>query len=185
MDKKITRVLWSAFFFMSLLLPWQIFAADNGSSDSPGQQLEEKTQFQQNTLTRTPPGPPAPSFNDVLDRAEKGDAQAEYMVGRMYYYGNGVTQDMEKAAEWQARAAAQGNVSAEYVLGLMYSTGEGVHKDKEKAVEWISKAAEQGLAEAQHALGMMYRAGEDVPQDNTKAEMWLSKAAAQGHEEAK
>ncbi|MGE4403812.1 MAG: tetratricopeptide repeat protein [Desulfobulbus sp.] len=179
------RALCSAIFFIYLLFPMQIPAAVKDGPSMLAQQRAEYTQIQQNTVTLSPPDLPAQSFGDVLDRAEKGNAQSQFMVGRRYYFGDGVAQDIKKAADWHAKAAAQENASAQYILGLLYSTGEGVHQDKGKAVKLISLAAEQGLAEAQHTLGMMYRTGENVPQDNQKADMWLSKAAAQGNEGAK
>ncbi|MDD2467412.1 MAG: tetratricopeptide repeat protein [Desulfobulbus sp.] len=163
----------------------QIPAAVKDGLGVLGQQRAEQTQFQQNTVTLSPPNLPAQSFADVLDRAEKGDAESQFKVGRKYYFGDGVVQDIKKAVDWHARAAAQGNASAQYVLGLLYSSGEGVPHDKEKAVELISTAAEQGLAEAQYTLGMMYSTGENVAQDNKKGDEWISKAAAQGNEGAK
>ena len=148
------------------------------------QKSAEKIQLQQETSNAPHPDAPPPSFYEILERAEQGNAQAEYLLGRRYYFGEGVTQDREKAAQWHTKAANQGHATAQYVLGLLYSTGDGVHQDKEKAVAWITRAAGQGLAEAQFALGMMYRTGEDVPQDTQKATELISKAAAQGNEEA-
>ena len=94
-----------------------------------------------------------PLSTDDLERAEQGNTQAQYLLGRRYYFGDGVPQDRGKAFEWQTRAADQGHATAQYVLGLLYSAGDGVPQDKKKAVEWISRSAEQGLAEAQYASG--------------------------------
>lgn len=123
---------------------------------------------------------PRHSFATVLQQAEQGDPDAQYRLGRMYYFGDGVTRNREEAALWHAKAAVQGHAEAQYVLGLLYSAGDGVPQDKEKAVQLIAGAAELGLAEAQYALGMMYQAGEDVPQSNRKAAEWRARAAAQG-----
>ena len=40
--------------------------------------------------------------------AQKGNADAQYAVGYMYYYGKGVTQDPYLARKWMRKAAAQG-----------------------------------------------------------------------------
>ena len=149
------------------------------------QKSAEKIQLQQETSNAPHPDAPPLSFYEVLEKAEQGNAQAEYLLGRKYYFGEGVTQDREKAAQWHTKAADQGHATAQYVLGLLYSTGDGVHQDKKKAVGWITRADGQGLAEAQFALGMMYRTGEDVPQDTQRAMELISRAAAQGNEEAR
>ena len=127
---------------------------------------------------------PPPTFEALLAQAEQGNAQAQYLLGQRYNFGDGVTQDRKKAVAWQTRAATQGHATAQYVLGLMYSAGEGVPQDTGQAVVWISRSADQGLAEAQHALGMMYQNGKDVPRDPEKAMALLRKAAAQGNKGA-
>ena len=45
----------------------------------------------------------AQSFKEA---AEQGDAEAQFQMGRSYYYGDdGVTQDYAKAVEWYRKAA--------------------------------------------------------------------------------
>ena|GEM_PF-3194863 len=144
----------------------------------------DKIENQEKAFNAPHPDFPPPSFESLLAQAEKGNAQAQYLLGQRYNFGDGVTQDRNKAVAWQTRAATQGHATAQYVLGLMYSAGEGVHQDTKQAVAWISRSAEQGLAEAQHALGVMYQTGEDIPRDPEKAAEWLRKAAAQGNKGA-
>jgi TPR repeat protein len=43
----------------------------------------------------------------ILPLACKGNAEAEYVVGYMYYYGQGVEQDTNKGCYWLQQAAAQ------------------------------------------------------------------------------
>jgi len=144
----------------------------------------DKIETQEKAFNAPHPDFPPPSFEALLAQAEKGNAQAQYLLGQRYNFGDGVPQDRKQAVAWQTRAATQGHATAQYVLGLMYSAGEGVPQDTKQAVVWISRSAEQGLAEAQHALGMMYRTGEDVPRDPGKAAELLRKAAAQGNKGA-
>jgi len=148
--------------------------------------LEQNRAETQQEISNTPhPDIPPPSFDDDLKQAERGEANAQYVLGRRYYFGDGVIQDTKKAVAWQTKAANQGHATAQYVLGLLYIAGEGVDQDKQKAVAWISRSAEQGLAEAQYALGMMYENGEDVPRNTQKARELFTKAAMQGNEGAK
>ncbi len=182
MNKK-TRALVIALIGLSVHFAASLCAGET-DQNLLDQKSAEKIQLQQETSNAPHPDAPPPSFHEILEKAEQGNAQAEYLLARRYYFGEGVTQDREKAAQWHTKAADQGHAAAQYVLGLLYSTGDGVHQDKKKAVEWITRAAGQGLAEAQFALGMMYQTGEDVPQDTQKAAELISKAAAQGNEEA-
>jgi len=114
-------------------------------------------------------------------KTRKDDSLAQYLMGRMYYYGRGVTQDYKKAVEWFTKAAEQGNAKGQNNLGVLYENGKGVTKDKAKAVEWYTKSAEQGYATGQNHLGAMYRKGYGVTTDDKKAFEWYTKSAEQGY----
>lgn len=125
------------------------------------------------------------SMNELLQKANAGDAQAQYELGYAYYFGaNDCEKDYAKAFKWYSAAARQGHAKAQFGLGGCYSLGRGVDKDYEQQVYWYKKAAEQGLAEAQTALGECYMYGDGVPLDKKEAEKWFVKAAKQGDEYA-
>ena len=42
--------------------------------------------------------------------AEQGDADAQYRLGYMYFFGDGVPENKAKAAKWYRLAAEQGEV---------------------------------------------------------------------------
>jgi TPR repeat protein len=145
----------------------------------------------------------APAFADFakgLDAAQKGDfvtalkewkplaeqgyTEAQYNLGLMYNYGQGVIQDYKAAVKWYGLAAEQGNASAQFNLGVMYNYGQGVIQDYKVAVKWYTLAAEQGGVEAQYNLGLMYGNGQGVIQDYTRAHMWWNIVASQGNERA-
>lgn len=179
MNKK-TRAVLVAVVLLCLQAETHLCAAAESLPTGRDQRNREKMHNQETLTNAKRPAAPRPSFATVLQQAQQGDPDAQYRLGRMYYFGDGVAKNREEAAQWHAKAAAQGHAEAQYVLGLLYSAGDGVREDKEKAVLLIAGAAEQGLAEAQYALGMMYQAGEDVPQNDRKASEWRAKAAAQG-----
>ncbi len=106
---------------------------------------------------------------------ESGDADAQFILGVVYYDG---VKDYVQAATWFRRAADQGNASAQLYLGLMSNDAHGVPQDYVKAAEWYRRAAEQGEVHAQHNLGVYYATGKLGPIDNMSAYMWLSLAAA-------
>ena len=137
--------------------------------------------------------PPEKKFARFQKKAIAGNAEAQFVIGMMYYRGEGIpkvknefgdtiTSSPKEAAEWNQKAAAQGHAEAQYTLGIVYTNGIGVPKNEAKAVEWYRKAAAQGHAEAQYALGMVYTNGIGVPKNEAKAVEWYRKAADQGNE---
>ncbi len=116
--------------------------------------------------------------------AEKGNASAQYNLGKMYYLGQGVLQDYKEAMRWSRLAAEQGNTLAQHNLGVMYYLGQGVLQDHKEAMKWSRLAAEQGNASAQNNLGKMYYLGQGAPQDNKEAAKWFRLAAEQGYAKA-
>jgi len=119
--------------------------------------------------------------------AEQGNAEAQNLLGEMYFLGKGVKQDYQESAKWYRKAAEQGGANAQYNLGSMYENGQGVKQDYQEAAKWYRmaakwyrKAAEQGRANAQYNLGFMYRNGKGGERDYQEAAKWYSKAAEQG-----
>ena len=116
--------------------------------------------------------------------AEQGYAFAQYNLGILYEYGNGVPKDYAEAVKWYRLSAEQGYAISQYSLGLMHINGYGVLKDKAEAVKWWRLSAEQGYAYAQGMLGIMYELGEGVLKDNIIAHMWYNIASGNGHKSA-
>jgi TPR repeat protein len=127
----------------------------------------------------------AVALEEIAPLARAGNADAQHVLGLMYYMGRGVERDYAEAFVWHHKAAVQGNAAAEYVIGAMYYTGNGVRQDQKLAVSWFRKAAQQDHPDAQYALGLMYRyhvAG--LPEDAVIAYMLWNLAAANGHRNA-
>lgn len=127
----------------------------------------------------------AMALKEITPLARAGHADAQHLLGLMYYMGRGVPRDDRQAFEWDYKAAQQGIPAAEYVIGAMYYTGRAVPQDQKLAVSWFRKAAEHGEPDAQYALGLMARhhvAG--MPENSVAAYMLWSLAAARGHRKA-
>lgn len=69
------------------------------------------------------------SIQLVVEKAEKGSAFFQFLLGGMYANGEGIRQDYVKAREWYEKAAAQGDARAQFALGVMYYSGDGVRQD--------------------------------------------------------
>jgi len=122
--------------------------------------------------------PQKPLRERLLERAQQGDAEAQYNLGNLYAFGPGMPQDYAQAAIWYHKAAEQGRADAQFALGDLYEDGHGVPQDYAQAAVWYRKAADQGYAVAQLDLGVLYEHGSGVPQDYAEAYFWLDLAAA-------
>lgn len=143
-----------------------------------------------------------PDVSALKERAEKGDAEAQFDLGEAYRTGNGVAKDVTEAVAWYEKTANTKRANrfdkyanqqqinewpqtkAQFRLGMMYSDGEGVSKDIQKSVLWYEMAAAMGMAEAQHNLAVIYHNGNGIAKDESKAFEWFQKAATQGLAEA-
>ena len=107
--------------------------------------------------------------------ADKGNPEAQLILGKMYLMGQGVPKDPEQANKWLKASAAQGNADAEFFLGAMYLLPK---KDIAEGVKWLRLSAEQGMQDAQYLLGKAYMTGDkELPRDLVQGDMWLRLAA--------
>jgi uncharacterized protein len=120
-------------------------------------------------------------ISELIEKADKGDAEAQTALAERYQKGEGVPKNDAEAAKWYRKAAEQGNPDAQVNLGLMQANGQGGPRDYGEAVEWYRKAAEQGNEKAQHGLGIMYHNGFGVERNDAEAMEWFGKAAKQGY----
>jgi len=126
----------------------------------------------------------ADAIKEYRPLAERGNAEAQYRIGRMYEFGKGYPQDKAQGIAWIRKAAAQNHADAQQELGFIYATGDGVKQDDVQAVEWFRKAATQGDATAQYNLGLLYAKGQGVAKDYAQAVAWWRKSATQGNADA-
>ena len=87
--------------------------------------------------------------------AQTGKAEAQSLLGLMYFFGQGVKQDYPQAITWLRLAAAQGEAKAMYKLGAMHENGQGFTQDNVRAAIWFTMAAKQGHPEASDALKLV------------------------------
>jgi uncharacterized protein len=76
--------------------------------------------------------------------AEKGHAQAQFRLGCLYTFGQGVPEDHAFALRLFRLAAEQGDADAQNNLGGMYAEGLGVAADQIEAYMWFELAAGAG-----------------------------------------
>jgi TPR repeat protein len=82
-------------------------------------------------------------------------AAAQFNLGHMHHYGEGVVKDAVQAVSWYRKAAEQGHADAQCNLGNMYCKGEGFQQNIHEAARWWQKAADQGQVNAHFGLGQL------------------------------
>ena len=120
-------------------------------------------------------------FQKLKGDAERGDPNAQSVLGEVYYRG----EDYSNAMAWFRKSAQQGYAPGQYNLGVMYLEGSGTPKDEGESVKWFLKAAEQRHLIAVNNLAAAYFYGHGVPQDLVATYMWSSIAASLGDENSK
>ena len=80
----------------------------------------------------------------LLERAMKGDADAQFDLGKNYEAGRiGLKKDVVQAEHWYREAANQGDPFAQASLAILYGFGKGVAPDLVQAYMWYELAAER------------------------------------------
>ena len=81
---------------------------------------------------------PAGAIANWRKRAANGDAHAEYYLGMLYSWGDGVPTDFVEGARWLLSAAAKGSMIARLRLAEMCETGKGMPLDRIEAYKWYN-----------------------------------------------
>lgn len=85
--------------------------------------------------------------------AGKGEAEAQTLLGAMYWSGEGVQRDLNEAARLYLAAARQGYARAQNNIGFMLGFGEGVPpRDDIEAYKWIKLAIDRYTVKNQDRL---------------------------------
>jgi TPR repeat protein len=113
------------------------------------------------------------------------DPVAQYWMGQITEYGEGVSADAASALHWYTLAAAHGNRDAMYDLGVASAQGLGTQRDFAQSARWFAKAAVLGVTNAQFNLAVLYERGEGVKQSLADAYKWYAIAGANGDVESK
>ena len=154
------------------------------------------------------------TLEELHEVAERGEAEAQWRLGRLYLDGVVVERDAQEAARWLDLAASSGHGAAleklrgvaesgereaQWQLGRLYLDGVVVERNTREATRWFSLAAgsghgaalqeltgvaEGGDSEAQWQLGRLYLDGTAAVRNPREAAKWLDMAVGSGHEAA-
>ncbi|MFO1391112.1 MAG: tetratricopeptide repeat protein [Agitococcus sp.] len=147
----------------------------------------------------------ATALKELVPLAEIGNAEAQGILGDMYFESNGLNQDVVKALELYKKSAIQGNDTG--IRGLLKMEGQYYttlledfmplaeagdknaqliianffyqKSDYNAAIIWFRKSAEQGQTDAQFRLGLMLEGGKGTLKSVYEAADWFLKSAIQ------
>lgn len=81
-----------------------------------------------------------------IQAAGKGDSQAQYTLGKMFYNGVCTGRSYFQAAFWYSKASAAGNPFADYELAKMCKFGIGIEKEATKAKQLFADSYQAFLS---------------------------------------
>ena len=120
----------------------------------------------------------------ICKKLAKNNSEAQYLVARMYYNGEGVRENYVMARKWYLIAARNNNVNAQKMLASMFWVGVGVKRNTKRAFFWFSRLANQGNKYGEYMLGVYYTqlaAREKKPKFYKKMLYWLKRSAGQNY----
>lgn len=123
---------------------------------------------------------PEIAFKLLRQQADEGNADAQFLAGRMLMLGEGIEQNTVEGISYYQKAAAQHHACAMNNLAAEYKLGLNVPKDFSKA---LSLAQEASLSEhpmALTTLGEMYYLGQGRPIDKKQALSYYLRAMEKG-----
>lgn len=104
------------------------------------------------------------SIELLTERADSGDAYAQYRLGIMYRDGINVEKNINRAFELFSSSMNAGNMDAQVCVADMFFQGLSVSKNRDHAISLLKMAAERGNDEAIRKLALVYneRLREDI-----------------------
>lgn len=115
----------------------------------------------------------------LCQSADRGQPDAQFLLGYLYEQGRGLPRNYAKAAENYHAATLQGHAIAQNNLAALYQHGRGVPKNLGKALQLYLASARQGNPVAQCNLASLYLTGAAVPRDLDVTVRWFRAAAEQ------
>ena len=117
------------------------------------------------------------ALEKLMPLAESGHPAAQYNIGVMHEWGNGMPQDNSQALKWYKRSAEHFHKDAQNNLGALYSKGEGTKQDFVEALKWIIISAQNGSEAGEKNIRIVEKrmSYEQISQAQKLANDWMKK----------
>ena len=123
-------------------------------------------------------------LNAAIALCEDGDPEMCAFLGKEFYFGWNIEQDLDRALRYLTTAAESGDAISQFLVGFMHWSGRGVETDEDKALEWFLKASEHGVPEAMYNVANILM-NKDPEGNLEEAKQWLVRSANAGYETAR
>ena len=118
-----------------------------------------------------------------IQLCEEGDPEMCAFLGKEFYYGMNVPQDLGRALRYLTTASEHGDAISQFTLGFMYWSGRGTEPDLDEALRLFLLAADQGVPEAMYNVAKILLA-KDFEKNRDEAIRWLKRSANAGYSTA-
>ena len=118
-----------------------------------------------------------------IELCEEGDPEMCAFLGKEFYYGWNVPQDLDRALRYLTVASEKGDAVSQFTLGFMYWSGRGTEADPDKAFKWFLCAARQDVPEAMYNVAKILLT-KDFDKNRDEAIGWLVRSANAGYDAA-
>lgn len=119
------------------------------------------------------------AYNAYLSEAEKGNAEAMFYIGNLYFFS------LYEAKSDKGRGALMHALQHRGGMMMPWNMVERKIPNFEKALEWYLKSAEAGWVPGMVSAGCMLHQGQGMKKDDEKAKQLLMQAADLGDNRAK
>lgn len=121
------------------------------------------------------------SVADILALAERGDADAQHILGYMMHFGVGLRRDLTAAGRWLEASSAQGYAPGQLELGYLLMENSPDSAAIQRAQGLYRAAAAAGYSKAFTHLAQRIATGSFGPADAEEARLLYLRAADDGH----
>lgn len=112
-------------------------------------------------------------FFEVEQKANTGDAGAQYQLGQMYLRGSGVPKDYNTSLQWITKSAQQGNANAQRHLCRHFTNEEYLPENMVVGLDWCLATAKTSTDYA--FIGRIYEQGLGTPKNLVQSYLWYGK----------
>ena len=169
------------FFFILSGIPTGLLSCGSDRSDSrdPSGDDANRSDEHADKPTLDPTGAVEPTATEAKSLCEGREPTHCHELGRAYHKGDGVPEDLTRAAQLYRESCDGGYTLGCYDLGKLYKDGKGVDRDLTRASMIFEKVCDTGEMMGCNNLGTLYRDGEGVNQDMARATQLFDQACTQ------
>lgn len=122
-------------------------------------------------------------LNACIELCEAGDPEMCAFLGKEFYYGWNVPQDLDRALRYLTVASENGDAISQFTPGFMYWSGRGTEPDIDKAYDLFLLAANQDIPEAMYNVAKILLT-KDFEKNKADAIEWLKRSSNAGYDAA-